>query len=74
MIDTIIFFSPCDDNSQFYDRQHRPGGIFVSQMTTDMLLFVLMTIWFFIRSWIITAFVTRVIRHVPHVEQEVLIH
>ena len=61
---------------QFYDRHHgliNRCGIFVSQMTTEMFLLIFLTFRSFIHSWIITGFVTRVTRHVPHVEQELLI-
>ena len=41
----------------------------VSQMTT-FVPFVVITIQFFLHSWLIIGFVTRVTRRVPHLEQE----
>jgi hypothetical protein len=57
----------------FYGRYHdlvNRYGISVSQMTTDMFPFDVITIRSFPHSLLITEFVTRVSRRVPHVEQE----
>jgi hypothetical protein len=51
---------------KFYGRHHD-----LSQMTMDML-FVVITVWAFPHSWLVTRFVIRITWWGPHVEQELL--
>ena len=58
-----------------YDRHYDLANrywVSVSQMTMDMFLFVVITIWSFPHSWLITGFATRVTRRVPLVVQKLL--
>jgi hypothetical protein len=66
----MMFFSFCNNTASIFRPEHS-YGIPVSQMTTDMICYVI-TSRSFPNSWLIAGFLTRVTRWVQLVEQELL--